>query len=362
MNKRYIVCIALASFVSLAAVRGDDEVPTVAVARVARRDLFQKLTIQGELRPYQEVELHAMVSGYIQRIVVDIGDRVKAGDLIAVIVAPELNDELAHAIAAKEQATANHSIAHLDFTRLTDASKGNTNLIAPQELDSAKARDRATGAAEAAAIADVSKYTTLLGYSRITAPFDGVITARMVDPGALIQTGGSQSTSLVRLSENNILRLDFPVSVSYVEDISVGEEVEVKFDGSGATLKAPISRFSRRVDMATRTMRTEVEIANSDLHLIPGMYATVVLNASPRPGALAVPVEAIGSLENPSVYVVSPDGMVSEHSVKLGVETPGSFEVLGGLEAGDLVVVGNRSGVHPGQKVEPKVVSTSLYQ
>jgi RND family efflux transporter MFP subunit len=362
MNNRIQSYFALALLLAVGSKSRAEEVPTVAVAAVTRQDLSQELTIQAEFRPYQEVELHAMVAGYLQKIDVDFGDRVKSGDVIATLEVPELNDELAHAVATKERAAAAHEDAHLDYTRLCGVNKSQPNLVAPQELDAAEARDRTTAAEVAAAQADTAKYQTLLGYTRITAPFDGVITARYADPGSLIQTGSSQSLPLVRLSENQLLRLDFPVSVSYVDDIAIGEPVEIRLVGSGSMLKAKISRFSRRVDMATRTMETEVQVPNPDLKLVPGMYATVTLRVHKRPGALAIPVEAVAVSANPTVYVVGRDGMISERAVKLGIETPGNFEVLAGVGEGDFVVIGSRSAVHPGERVEAKVVATSSSQ
>jgi len=336
-----------------------EETPAVAVARVVRRDLSQRLTIQAEFRPYQEVELHAVVAGYLRQINVDFGDRVKAGDAIAILEVPELRDELAHAVAAKERAEAAHQDAHLDFTRLMGVNRSQPNLVSQQELDAAAAKDRTTTAEVAAAAADTARYKTLIGYTRITAPFDGVITERYADLGALVQTGAS-SLPVVRLSENQLLRLDFPVSVSYVEDIAVGDPVEIRLEESGRALAARITRFSRRVAMATRTMETEVEVPNPDLKLIPGMYATVVLNVHKRPQALAVPVEALTGTVNPTVYVVGNDGVIVERSVKLGIETPSSYEALAGLREGDLVMIGSRAAVHPGQKVQAEVVATSL--
>jgi RND family efflux transporter MFP subunit len=352
----------MALFISNSEVSRAEDIPTVAVAAATRQDLSQDLTIQAEFRPYQEVELHAMVAGYLRTIDVDFGDRVKSGDVIATLEAPELNDELAHAIAAQNRAAAAYDDAHLDYTRLLGVSKSQPNLVAAQELDAAQALDSTTAAEVAAAKADAAKFRTLLGYTRITAPFDGVITARYADPGALIQGGSSQSQPLVRLSENQLLRLDFPVSVSYVEDIAAGQPVTVHLEGSASPLTAKISRFSRRVDMATRTMETEVQVPNPDLKLIPGMYATVTLKVHRRPGALAIPVEAVADSTNPTVYVVGRDGTVTERSVRLGVETPASFEVLEGVSEGDLVVVGSRAGVHPGQEVRAKTVSTSVPQ
>ena len=299
-----------------------------------------------------------MVAGYLRQIDVDFGDRVKKGEVIAVLDAPELSDELAHAIAARQRAIAANADAHLEFTRLEGVNKSQPNLISAQDLDTAEAKDRTSAAEVAAAEADAAKYRALLEYTKITAPFDGVITRRYVDPGALIQPGSSQSQPLVRISENQLLRLDFPVSISYIGDIVLNEAVDIRIDGVSRPLSARISRFSRRIDMETRTMETEAEVANGDLKLIPGMYATVVLKVHRRPGALAVPVEAVASSGNPTVYLVSSNGEVSERSVKLGIETPNSFEVLGGLASGDLVIVSGRASVHPGEKVNAKIVET----
>ena len=360
MNHQIPICLTIAIVLAHGSLARADDAPTVAVAAVTRRDLYQELTIQAEFRPYQEVELHAMVAGYLRKIDVDFGDQVKKGDVIATLEVPELDDELAHAVAAKDRAAAAYADAHLDYTRLGGVNKSQPNLIAPQELDTSEARDRTTAAEVAAAEADVAKYRTLLSYTRIVAPFDGVITARFADPGALIQPGSSQSLPLVRLSENQLLRLDFPVSVSYVDDIALDEPVEIQMTGSGEALKAKISRFSRRVDMSTRTMETEVQVPNPDLKLIPGMYATVLLKVHRRPRALCIPAEAVAVSARPTVYLVGHDGTIAERSVKLGIETPTGFEVVEGLAEGDLVVVGSRAAVHPGQAVITKIVATSF--
>lgn len=362
MNRSTPIFAALSLVIGAGSFARAEDTPTVAVAAVTRQDLFQELTIQAEFRPNREVELHAMVAGYLRRIDVDFGDPVKSGQVIATLEAPELNDELAHALAAQARAVAAHADAHLDFTRLGGVNKSQPNLIAAQELDAADARDRTTEAEVAAADADVAKYRTLVGYTQITAPFDGVVTARYVDPGALIQTGSSQSLPLVRVSENQLLRLDFPVSVSYVGDIADGEPVAIRLEGSGTVLHAKISRFSRRVDTATRTMETEVQVPNPNLELVPGMYATVTLKVHRRPGALAIPVEAASVSASPTVYVVGRDGILQERSVKLGIETPTDLEVLSGVNEGDLVVIGSRASMHAGEKVQAKVVATSLSQ
>jgi RND family efflux transporter MFP subunit len=338
---------------------GANEPPAVAVVRVVRKDLFKELTIQAEFRPYLEVELHAKVAGYLQKINVDFGDLVKAGDVIATLEVPELNAELDQAVAAEQRAEADQHNAQLDYDRLQGVNRSQPNLIAQQDLDTSQAKQLATTAAVAAAKADADKYRTLLSYTRITAPFDGVVTARYADPGALIQTSSSSQTqlqTLIRLSENQRLRLDFPVSVSYAQDIAVGNLVEVRLEHDQRRLELPITRFTRRVSMDTRTMETEVEVPNPDLAIIPGMYATVTLHVDQHPAALAIPVEAIGNAAAPSAYVVGADGRIEERKLKLGLETSAYDEVITGVADGEMVMVGSRADVHPGERVQPQVL------
>src|ERR1035441_8243730 len=146
----------------------------VAVARVTREDLFKEVTFTAEFRPYEEVELHAKVSGFVREIKVDFGDRVKAGQLLATLEVPELQDELHSAIATEQKAEAEYTNAHLIFMRLAAVNKEHPNLVAQQDLDTAEAKDSTTAAAIAATKADVDKYNTLVAYTRITAPFDEI--------------------------------------------------------------------------------------------------------------------------------------------------------------------------------------------
>ena len=159
----------------------------VPVARVTRQDLYNEVTFPAEFRPYVEVELHAKVSGYVREMKVDFGDRVKAGQLLATLEVPELRDELHNAMATQQKAEADYTNAHLIYHRLATVNEAHPNLVAQQDLDTADANDRTTAAAIAAAKANVEKYQTLVDYTRITAPFDGVVTKRYADPGALIQ-------------------------------------------------------------------------------------------------------------------------------------------------------------------------------
>jgi RND family efflux transporter MFP subunit len=337
--------------------------PVAGVAKVTREDLFKEVTIPAEFRPYEEVELHAKVSGYVKTMSVDFGDKVKAGQLLATLEVPELQDELNNTQATEKKTEADYSNAHLAYTRLLAVNRAHPNLVAQQDLDDAAANDQATAAAIAAAKADVEKYRTLVAYTKITAPFDGVVTRRYADPGALIQAGTSSDTQalpLVRVSDNYRLRLDFPVTVDYVKDIHLGAPIAVSVESlNGKTFTGTISRFTDDVSESTRTMITEIEVPNPDLELVPGMYATVKLKVEQRPQALAVPIEAVVGDKPPMVYVVNREHQIEERPVQLGLETPDKYEVLSGLREGDLVVIGNRSKLQTGQKVEPKLIQLS---
>lgn len=334
--------------------------PVVAVARVEREDLFREITLPAEFRPYTEVDLHAKVSGYVKEVKVDIGDRVKAGQLLAVLEVPELREELDHALAAYQRAQAEYRDAHLAYTRLVAVNQDHPNLIAQQDLDTAEARDATAAGTVAATKADVDKDQTLVAYTRLSAPFAGVITKRYADPGSLIQAGTTSNTQampLVRVSDNTLLRLDFPVSVDYVRGIRLGAPVSVRVDSfDGHTFEGKIARFSDKVDDSTRTMVVEMEVPNPSLELVPGMYATVMLKVDHRPHALAIPIEAVPP-GGTSVLLVNSSHKVEERAVRLGIETSARYEVLVGLEEGDLVMIGNPAQLAAGQQVEPRLTA-----
>lgn len=345
---------------------------TVAVVKVGRSELSQQASFDAELRPYQEIELHARITGYLETLKVDAGDLVKEDQLIATLDVPELKSEIDHALASErrnkaeiEHAKAAFEDAHLALSRLAAVDKAQPNLIAQQDLDAAKAKDRAAAAAlnaakeqDKVAEADVKKIHIMESYAKITAPFSGVVTKRYSDPGALIQAGTSTgSLPLVRLSQNDKLRAVFPVSVAYVSRIKVGDPVQIHIDSTlNRTISGQVARFSRKVETSTRTMEVEVDVPNPDLSITPGIYATAVLKLDVRKNALSVPIEAVSRNKTvPTVFFVTKDRIVEERQVKLGIETPESVEILSGASEGELVVVGGRAEVKPGDVVDPKI-------
>lgn len=363
------------------------EVPTVAVAKVARADLSSSLTLTAEFEPFQEIDVMAKVSGYIRQINVDIGDRVQDGQALATLEIPEMQDDLARAAAAIDEANAElavarddlrraesaHDIAHLSYSRILDVSKREPGLVPQQEVDEAHSRDLVAEAQVSAAKshitageqrirvsqAEQSRYKTLYQYAAITAPFAGVVTKRYANPGALIQAGTASQTQampVVRLSQNGLLRLSLPVPESAVPLVHPGEQVEVKVSALNRNFRGRVARFAEKVDESTRTMKTEVDVANPTLELVPGMYAEVDLITALRREVLSIPIEAIdGSGSSTQVYAVR-QGRIEVIPVKLGVETDSRAEVISnGLSIDDEVVIGSRAGLKPGAKVQPKV-------
>ena len=367
----------------------DTAEPAVAVERAVRANLSQTLALTAEFTPYQEVDVMSKVAGFVKNINVDIGDRVRTGQVLAVLEVPEMQDDLTKAAATVllsdaeikraqddvQRAKAGHEIAHLSYQRLLDVSKAKPGLVAQQEIDDARSKDLVGEAQVSAAQsnlmaaeqqtqvnrAEQSRYKTLYNYTRVTAPFDGVVTMRYANQGSMIQAGTasqSQAMPVIRLSQNNLLRLLLPVPESAVSNIRLGQGVDVHVSSLHRSFLGKVARFSEKVSTATRTMETEVDVPNPSLLLIPGMYAEVDLQLESKPNVLSIPVSAVDlTSADRQVYRISNSGHVEIVPVKLGLETSTRVEVLSGLKEGDLVVVGGRAGLKSGDKVNPQVVN-----
>jgi len=281
-------------------------------------------------------------------------------------------EEINRAKADLERAESAHEIAHLASTRLAGVLKSRPNLVAQQDLDDAAGRDRMAeaqvatakaglAAAEeqlAVATAAASKTKTLFEYARITAPFAGVVTHRYADTGAMIQAGTSSQTQampVVRLSQDDRLRLTIAVPESAVARVRVGEPVEVRVEAVGRTFPGTVARSAARVNPETRTMDTEVDVPNRDLTLVPGMYAYASLALERANGVVAVPIQALDRGEDKTTVLTVRDGTVERREVKLGLESADRVEIVAGLEPDALVVVGNRNQLRPGARVTPKL-------
>src|SRR5271167_572910 len=370
---------------SSASVSADVATPA-AVVQVRRAPLSNTLSIAGEFLPYQEVELHAKVAGYIRNVNVDIGERVHRGQVLAVLEIPELTAQLQAASAgvrhSQEEITrsqnevsraeADYAALHAAATRLRQASEARPGLIAEQELDDATAKDRSAeaqveGAKSALAAsrqqlevsqADRQHYAALSEFSRITAPFDRVVTWRYADTGSLIQAGTSNVSSMpvVKISQVNVLRLRIPVPESLAASVRDGEPADIRVKATDEHFSGKIIRSTDSLDRSTRTMQVEVDVPNQDYKLTPGMYADVSLRIQNDPNALTLPLQAINRGEDKTlVLLVNSQNVVEEREIHTGIEGSDRIQILSGLNEGDRVIVGNLSKYRPGQPVNPKV-------
>jgi len=361
---------------------------TVGVTRVARKSLERQITLSSELVPFQEIDVYAKESGYVKNLLVDYGSRVQAGQLMATLEIPELEgqmqedqaaiknaeDEVSRADNQVKRYQAQYKVLHLEFTRLNDVFQSQPGLVAQQEVDDAQGKDLAAAsqvdAGESSLQAARSQLLVsrarlihdqaLFAYSRITAPFAGVVTARTANLGTLMQAGTSSSTQaipLVKLSQDDLFRLVIPVPESSVRYIRIGEPVEVRVAALSRTFPGKVARSSLDVQEGTRTMHTEVDVPNPDRLLMPGMYAETTLTLEAKDNVLAIPLEAINHEgDQTTVDVVNSVGQVEVRNVTVGLETSTDAEIVSGLLEGDEVIVSDRSGLKPGEVVSVKVV------
>lgn len=359
---------------------------SAAVSVVQRGNISHVLSLAGQFQPYQVIDVHAKVSGYVRHIYVDIGDRVRAGQTLAVLEVPELNAQYRGSQSeqqrSKEQvsiakheisrAEASHAALQANFDRLLQASKAQPGLIAEQELDDARAKadasqaqvDTARATLSAAlqqtdvTKADMERYGALQSYTTISAPLSGVVIWRYADTGALIQAGtasDSQSLPLVKLSQSDLLRLRLPVPEDAVGYIHDGDTVQIRVDALHRSFTGKIVRFTRNVSLDTRTMETEVDVPNKDLSIDPGMYANSYVQLAHRENVLTMPLLAVqhDDAGHPFVLVVDGENRVHRRAVTLGIQGSLLAEVRSGLQQNERVVLGNAARYKDGERITP---------
>lgn len=365
-------------------------VPSARVAVAQRGDISHVLTLAGQFQPYQVVDVHPKVSGYMKKINVDIGDIVREGQTLAVLEVPELKAQLQQTVFAVEQskeeivraqhdvsrAVASHAALHSAYERLQEAGKGHPGLIAQQELDNAQAQDLSSeaqvDAAKAAmaaaqqrageAQADNERVQALHNYTTVRAPISGAVVWRYADTGALIQGGtnsNSQDLPIVRLSQSTLLRLRVPVPESDIRYVRDGDQLQVRVDAVNRSFTGKIVRFTRDVNFETRTMETEVDVENRDLKIAPGMYANTMLRLGQAHDVVTIPIEALVLRGNQHVvYAVDSSNHVHECAVEVGIQGSKLAEIRSGLHGGDRVIVGGQEKYQENEEITPVVQET----
>jgi RND family efflux transporter MFP subunit len=356
----------------------EDSLPVVNVQKVRRADAKTSLVLPGNIQAVTEAPILARANGYIKRRYADIGDRVKEGQVLAEIDAPELNQQILQAKATVDQANStveqaqaalqqghsNENLARVTAQRWENLSK--KGVVSRQENDTYQAQwaaqqanvnalEKAVAAARnnaAAVEANVARLNDLLAYQTVRAPFAGVITLRNVDAGALVNEG---NTLLYRIDQTDRLRTYLNVPQADAGSVRVGQQaVLVVPDLPGHGFLGAVTRTANALDPATRTLLVEVQVPNPGALLMPGMYAQVDLSVLRKDPPLLIPGDTlVVRSDGPQVAVVAPDGRVHFARIQLGRDFGDRLEVLSGLEEGQQVVVNPSDAIREGAQVKP---------
>ena len=345
-------------------------VPIVGVIHPQRAEMARKLELPGDVVGMYETALHAKVTGYLQSISVDKGDWVKKGQVLAVVEVPELQSNLAHAQARLV-------IERVTYQRIARVQKTDPRLVSQEDVDIAYARYQEAQEA-------VRTLQTMVGYTKIIAPFNGVITGRFADPGALIRAGGgdfgvNETSGLISpgategagghrtgggpvltLADIDTVRVYVYVPEQDYPFIRRGTPARLRFDEyPGEVFQGTVTRYATSLDLATRTMLAEVDVPNPDHRIYPRSYAHVTLDLERHLDALSLPTSAVqGSGRAAQVWVVH-DGRLAKVAVSTGIADGNRVEITSGLSDNSMVVATYSSSLIAGQKVRPNIAPIS---
>jgi len=354
---------------------GSSKAP-VSVVTAERRDLLRKITLPGTLVAFNEATLYGKVAGYVKSIGVDKGDRVRRGQTLAVLEVPEMEKEVEQAQASYREvlASLNRAKAEADlqaatYKRYREVHDKDPGAISKQELDEYRSKSEVADAevklADArveTASANHGRLVALKQYAFIAAPFSGVVTARYVDPGALIQAAASlmQGQPVATVQDLDTIRVYVSVPEIDVPNVRKGTPASLTTAAyPGKEFNASVTRYAEALDPATRTMKTEIDVANPGHLLRPGMYADVNLELEKKSWALVVPGTAlVVEGQKRFVYVVR-EGKAHRVEVEIGFDDGAQAEIRSGLNGGERVVVAGKEGLTDGQSVEASAVAAA---
>jgi RND family efflux transporter MFP subunit len=336
----------------LADTTAQEAIPTVAVIHPIEENPDEQLVLPGTLQAYVESPIYARTNGYLLRWYRDIGSRVKQGELLADIDTPEVDQELMQARAARQQVVAAMDLAKINADRYQSLRK--TDSVSQEEADTQSSGYQQAIANLAAADANVKRLEELEGFKHVYAPFDGVITRRTVDPGALINAGaGAAGRELFDIARTDPLRVYVSVPQAYAPAIHVDLDAVVTLqEFPGQKFSATVARTADAIDVTTRSLLTEVDVPNKDGKLLPGSFGEVHFNPKIDAEKVTVPVNAmLFRRDGAQVAVVGSDGKVQLRPISIGRDYGTTLEVVGGVDASDLIIVNPSDSIENGQKV-----------
>jgi multidrug efflux system membrane fusion protein len=326
-------------------------VPNVAVVQPQAEPGNDELVLPGNLLAFIESPIFARTNGYLLRWYKDIGSQVKQGELLASIDTPEVDQELSQARASREQIKAALGLAKISADRWTDLRK--TDSVSQQETDQQTSGYQQAQANLSAADANVRRLEELESFKRVYAPFSGVLTRRNVDPGALINSGAAAGREMFDIARVDPLRVYVSVPQAYAPNIKVGMKADVTLqEFPGQKFQGTVVRTADAIDLATRTLNTEVDVPNKNGKLLPGSFGQVHFAAGTSVPRITIPVNAmLFRAQGPQVAVVDQDGKVHLRSINIGRDFGATLEILSGIEVSDHIVINPSDSLEEGQKV-----------
>ena len=328
---------------------------TVLTTLVKPGQSQRTVALPATLKGRNEAAIHARTNGYVREWKKDIGDKVKRGEVLAIIDTPEVDQDLAQAQAAQAQIQARLALAASSLSRWEGLRQ--SNAVSQQELDERRAAHEQARADLAAAQANVRRLQQLHDFGRITAPFDGVVVRRHVEVGTLVAAGSATTTrELFYLAQTDDLRLTVAVPQVYAADVATGKEVSVKLlEQPHAPVKGHIRRVAGGIDVATRSVQVEVAVPNKDGRLLPGAYVEVSLGLQGPAKALLVPPNTLQFRQDGvRVAVVGQDCKVELREVKLGRDLGRAVEITAGLAPREAVILNPHDSIEAGERVVAK--------
>jgi len=328
-----------------------ESIPTVAVIHPTAEKPDEELVLPGTLQAYEESPIYARTNGYLLRWYRDMGSKVTKGELLADIDTPEVDQELSQVRANRQQMLAQMELAKINADRYLSLRK--TDSVSQQEADQQASGYQQAKANLDAADATVRRLEQMESFKHVYAPFSGVLTKRTVDPGALINAGGT-GKELFDIARVDPLRAYVSVPQSYAPAIKNGMEAWVTLQElPGQKFRGTVARTAEAIDPATRTLLTEVDVPNKDGHLLPGSFGEVHFRPGINAQKVTLPVNTmLFRQEGARVAVVTSDGKIQLRPITIGRDYGATLEILGGVEVGDRVVINPTDSLEEGQKVQ----------
>ncbi|HEX3895447.1 MAG TPA: efflux RND transporter periplasmic adaptor subunit [Rudaea sp.] len=315
-----------------------DALPIVSLVDQHHDDSQQELILPGNVQAFYDAPIYARVPGYLKKWYFDIGATVKAGDVLAEIETPEIDQQLEQARADLATAQAKEKLAKLTAKRWDDMLASES--VSKQETDEKNGDLEAKAAATTAAKANVDRLQALASFKRIVAPFDGVVTARKTDIGALINAGSSSGGELFRVADTRKLRIYVNVPQAYSDEIEKGMTAQLRFpEKPGKSFPATIVSTSDSINESSRTMLVQLEADNAQGKLVSGSYADVHFDLPAVQGVVQLPVTSLLFREHGlKVATLGPDNRVVLKNIQLGRDFGTRVEVTAGLDPTDRVI------------------------